>query len=46
MDMEVKEMLKKGAIRQTNMVKGKFLSNLFLVKKKNGVGGRVGGKDR
>ena len=36
MDKEVKEMLKKGAIRQASAVKGEFLSNLFLVKKKNG----------
>ena len=36
MDKEVKEMLKKGAIRQASTVKGEFLSNLFLVKKKNG----------
>ena len=37
MDTEVKEMLKKGAIRQASTVKGEFLSNLFLVKKKDGV---------
>ena len=36
MDKEVKEMLKKRAIRQASTVKGEFLSNLFLVKKKNG----------
>ena len=34
-DKEVKEMLKKGAIRQASTVKGEFLSNLLLVKKKN-----------
>ena len=33
MDKEVKEMLKKGAIRQASAVNGEFLSNLFLVKK-------------
>ena len=36
LDKEVKEMLKKGAIRQVSTVKGEFLSNLFLVKKKDG----------
>ena len=29
-------MLKKGAIREANTVKGEFLNNLFLVKKNNG----------
>ena len=41
MDKEVKEMLKKGALRQASTVKGEFLSNLFLVKKKNGGQGPV-----
>ena len=41
MDKEVKEMLKKGAIRQASTIKGEFLSSLFLVKKKyRGMGGR------
>ena len=31
--LEVKEMLKKGAIRKVQPSKGKFVSNLFLVKK-------------
>ena len=37
MDKEVSIMLKKGAIRQASTVRGEFLSNFFLVKKKNGV---------
>ena len=36
MDKKVKEMLKKGAIRQASTVKGGFLSNLFLILKNNG----------
>ena len=38
MDKEVKEMLRKGVIRQVNTGKGKFLSNSFLAKKKEGGG--------
>ena len=34
--LEVKEMLKKGAIRKVQPSKGEFVSNLFLVKKKDG----------
>ena len=34
--VEVKEMLKKGAIRKVQPSKGEFVSNLFLVKKKDG----------
>ena len=34
--LEVKEMLKKGAIRKVQLSKGEFVSNLFLVKKKSG----------
>ena len=34
--LEVKEMLKKGAIRKFQPSKGEFVSNLFLVKKKDG----------
>ena len=34
-DREVNEMLKNGVIRQTSTVKGEFLSNLLLVKKKD-----------
>ena len=33
---EVESMLKKGAIRKTSVKKGQFLSNLFLVGKKDG----------
>ena len=36
MGKEVKEMLKKGATRQASTVKGEFLRNLFLIKKKDG----------
>ena len=36
MDTEVKEKLKEGPIRQASTVKGEFLSNSFLVKKKDG----------
>ena len=36
MDKEVKDMLKKWAIRQVSTMKGELLSNLFLVKKRNG----------
>ena len=36
LDTEVKERLKEGAIRQVSTIKGEFLSNLFLVKKKDG----------
>ena len=36
MDKEVKDMLKKRAIRQANTVKREFLSNLFLAEKKDG----------
>ena len=36
MDKEVKEMLKKGAVRQASIVKEEFLSSLFLVKKEWG----------
>ena len=34
--LEVKEMLRKGAIRKVQPLKGEFVSNLFLVKKKDG----------
>ena len=34
--LEVKEMLKKRAIRKVQSSKGEFISNLFLVKKKDG----------
>ena len=34
--LEVKEMLKKGAIKKVQPSKAKFVSNLFLVKKKDG----------
>ena len=37
MDKEVKKMLKKGAIRQASTVNREFLSNLFLVKMKDGM---------
>ena len=33
---KVKSMLKKGSIRKTSIKKGQFLSNLFLVGKKDG----------
>ena len=33
---EIKEILRKGAIRQVKSEPGDFLSNLFLVSKKNG----------
>ena len=36
----MKEMLKKGEIRRANTIKGEFLSNFFLVKKKDGELGR------
>ena len=35
-DLELKEMLKKGAIMRTQPAQGEFLSNLFLVRKKDG----------
>ena len=35
-ESEVQEMLKKGAIQQVQSVKGEYLSNLFLVSKKDG----------
>ena len=34
-DLELKEMLRKGAIRRTQSVQEEFLSNLFLVGKKH-----------
>ena len=34
--LEVKEMLRKGAIRKVQPLKGEFVRNLFLVKKKDG----------
>ena len=34
--LEVKEILKKGAIRKVQPSKGEFVSNLFIVKKKDG----------
>ena len=34
-DLELKEMLTKGAIRRTQPAQGEFLSNLFLVGKKD-----------
>ena len=36
MDKEVKEMLRNGAIRQANKVKGEILSNFFFAKKEDG----------
>ena len=36
-DLELKEMLKKGAIMRTQPAQGEFLSNLFLVRKKDGL---------
>ena len=35
-DLELKEMSRKGAIKRTQSVQGEFLSNLFLVWKKDG----------
>ena len=35
-DLELKEILRKGAIKRAQPVQGEFLSNLFLVRKKNG----------
>ena len=35
-DLELKEMLKKGAIMRTQLAQGEFLSSLFLVGKKDG----------
>ena len=35
-DNEVKELLEKGAIRLSSTEKDQFISNIFLVKKKNG----------
>ena len=35
-DLELKEMLKKGAIMRTQPARGEFLNNLFLVGKKDG----------
>ena len=34
-DLELKEMLRKGAIRRTQSVQEEFLSNLFIVGKKD-----------
>ena len=35
-DLELKEMLRKGAIKRAQPAQGEFLSNLFLVRKKDG----------
>ena len=35
-DLKLKEMLRKGAIKRTQPVQGKFLSNLFLAREKDG----------
>ena len=35
-DQEIQAMLRKGAVHEVNYQKGQFLSNLFLVKKKDG----------
>ena len=35
MKLEVKEILKRGAIRKFQLSKGDFVSNLFLIKKKD-----------
>ena len=36
MDLELKEMLRKGAIKRTQPAQGEFLSNLFLLGQKDG----------
>ena len=36
-DLELKEMLKKGAIKRTQPIQGVFMSNLFLEGKKTKV---------
>ena len=35
-DLELKDMLKKGAIMRTQPAQGEFSNNLFLVEKKDG----------